>query len=145
MGPQWRDVAVRCGRVGWGAREGMWSTHINVGYGWWVLFGGELCMRVLAVLVWSKRWMVMDGMQRQRAGFACRAHHLHPPAPPPRPRRWDWEVSEAYGGGNALGLPDDPKLMMLAPGVAFYAPTEEEWVEQILKVRCGQGGLVRVG
>ncbi|KAL4423657.1 hypothetical protein ABPG75_000958 [Micractinium tetrahymenae] len=55
---------------------------------------------------------------------------------------WHWQVSEAFAGGNLLGLPGAPKLLMLAPGVALYTETEEAFkdrVEQLWRLAQGLG------
>lgn len=44
---------------------------------------------------------------------------------------WNWQVSEAFGGGNVLGMPGETKLLMLAPGVALYTETEEAFRDTI--------------
>ncbi|KAL4446752.1 hypothetical protein ABPG77_007996 [Micractinium sp. CCAP 211/92] len=46
---------------------------------------------------------------------------------------WHWEVSEKVNGGNLLGLPEQPKLLMLAPGVALHTETEEDFRAAVVK------------
>ncbi|KAL4425434.1 hypothetical protein ABPG75_009450 [Micractinium tetrahymenae] len=46
---------------------------------------------------------------------------------------WHWEVSERINGGNLLGLPGKPRLLMLAPGVALHTETEEAFQEAVVK------------
>ncbi len=48
--------------------------------------------------------------------------------------RWHWEVSEKVNGGNLLGLPEQPKLLMLAPGLALHTETEEDFRAAVVKV-----------
>lgn len=50
------------------------------------------------------------------------------------PARWHWEASEKVNGGNLLGLPGQPRLLMLAPGVALHTETEEGFRAAVVKV-----------
>ncbi|PSC76104.1 DNA-directed RNA polymerases and III subunit RPABC2 [Micractinium conductrix] len=49
---------------------------------------------------------------------------------------WRWEVSEAFSpGGDVLGLnASQPRLLMLAPGVALHTETEEAFRAEVVKL-----------
>lgn len=48
-------------------------------------------------------------------------------------RRWHWEINDVVQSGNALGI-QDPKLLMLAPGVQIITASEEDYLRELLQV-----------